>query len=294
MRDELVKLIIQWMGKDGDVVFLTADIGGGIYKQLYKLFPERVFNVGIAEQNMVGMAAGLTRMGFRVICYSKTCFISLRVVDQIKNALCYSLNNAILIASDAGYDEANAGYPHISLEDIGVIQSLPDMDIYLPSTVWGIRRCFQKMQNSKHPSYLRMNKEKAEMQDEDFREVAEAVYYIKSAEQKKTLCVSYGCSVLEAVKIAEKGNDISVLAMDTLQFDRKVLVDELQKYSKVIVVEEQFENCGIYDVLCRLFVERKIWNVDLERIGPEFTYRKYCFDREYAWKMELESYHGGF
>ena len=68
MRDELVKLIIRWMEKDGDVVFLTADIGGGIYKQLYKLYPERVFNVGIAEQNMIGMAAGLTRMGFRVIC----------------------------------------------------------------------------------------------------------------------------------------------------------------------------------------------------------------------------------
>ena len=294
MRDELVKLIIQWMEKDDNVVFLTADIGGGVYKQLYKLFPERVFNVGIAEQNMIGMAAGLTNMGFRVLCYSKTCFISLRVVDQIKNALCYSLNNVILIASDAGYDEANAGYPHISLEDIGVIQSLPDMDIYLPSTTWGLRRCFQKMHNSKHPSYLRMNKEKAEIQNADFREVAEAVYYIKSAEQKKTLFVSYGCSILEAVKIAEQSQDISVLAMDTLQFDRMALTDELMKYDKVIVVEEQFENCGIYDVFCRLFVERKIQNVDLERIGPEFSYRRYCFDREHAWKMELKNYQGGF
>lgn len=292
MRDELVKLIIQWMEKDDNVVFLTADIGGGVYKQLYKLFPARVFNVGIAEQNMVGMAAGLTNMGFHVICYSKTCFISLRVVDQIKNALCYSLNNVILIASDAGYDEANAGYPHISLEDIGVIQSLPDMDIYLPSTEWGLKRCFQKMQNSKHPSYLRINKGKAETQADAFTEVSEAVYYIKLARQKKTLCISYGCSLIEAVKIAEQGTDISILAMDTLQFDEEAIVDELKKYSKIIIVEEQFENCGIYDIFCRLFVKRKIQNVDLERIGPEFSYRRYCFDREYAWEMELKNYKG--
>ena len=294
MRDELVKLIVQWMEKDDNVVFLTADIGGGVYKQLYILFPERVFNVGIAEQNMIGMAAGLTNLGFRVLCYSKTCFISLRVVDQIKNALCYPLNNAILLASDAGYDEANAGYPHISLEDIGVIRSLPDMEIYLPSTAWGLRSCFQKMRDSKNPSYLRMNKEKVEIRDEDFQEVAETVYYIKSAEQKKTLCVSYGCSIIEAVKIAEQRTDVSVLAIDTLQFDKKALADELQKYDKVIVVEEQFESCGIYDIFCRLFVEKKIQNVSLERIGPEFSYRRYCFDREHAWKMELENYQGGF
>lgn len=294
MRTELIRLILSWMETDNNVVFLTADIGGVIYKTLYKSFPERVFNVGIAEQNMIGMAAGLTNIGFRVICYSKACFISLRVVDQIKNALCYSMNNVILIASDAGYDEANAGYSHISLEDIGVIQSLPNIDIYLPSTTWGLNKCFQKIRNSIVPSYLRMNKGDPPSLNSDFQELSGATYFFKIAKIKKTLYVSYGYSIIEALREAEHNAETSILAIDDLQFDEDIMINELKKYDKVIVIEEQFENCGIYNIFCRLFIKRKIQDVVLERIGPQFMYIRYCFERENIRKAEWETYKGDF
>ena len=217
MRAKLETLIREWMISDDKVIFLAADIGGGLFKNLKNEFSKRVINVGIAEQNMVGMAAGLSSQGFRVICYSKACFISLRVVDQIKNALCYAKAPVILIAADAGYDEANAGAPHIAMEDIGVMKALAGIDIYIPSTFHGLTYSFQQAKETKNPVYIRINKEKIEEDLCQIHDITKGCYYIRKKEEESILHIVNGCSAIKAMKI-NKGD---VVAIDNLQCDWK-------------------------------------------------------------------------
>ena len=280
MRDVLGKLISQWMEQDENVLFLAADIGGGLFKPLKSIFPDRVINVGIAEQNMIGMAAGFTSLGFRVICYSKACFVSLRVADQIKNALCYAQNNVIIIAADSGYDEANAGYAHIALEDLGIIRSLAGINVYVPTTITGMRECFRDAMESAYPSYIRMNKEKVCETEGAFRKIERGLYYLKESQLHKTLMVTHGISAKYALAWSEKRiESCSVIAVDSFQKIDSVLQREMKRYEQIIVLEEQFKRNGLYQFVEELVLEGKISTIQLFRIGPETVYKKVCFDR---------------
>ena len=286
MRARLETLIREWMISNEKVIFLAADIGGGLFKNLKKEFPERVLNVGIAEQNMIGMAAGLSCQGFRVICYSKACFISLRVVDQIKNALCYAKLPVILIAADAGYDEANAGAPHIALEDIGVIKALAGIDLYIPSTFYGLTYSFEQAIKAENPVYIRINKDKIEENLCQIQNITDGCYYIRKKEKASLMYMVNGCNVMKAIN--QKEGDI--IAIDDLQCDWTSVIETIKKYSRIVVWEEQFADNGIYSILCRLFVENHIVDKDIKRIGPSKEYKRYCFDRNSSNKEEWDMF----
>ena len=288
MRDVLRKLISQWMEQDENVLFLAADIGGGLFKPLKSVFPNRVINVGIAEQNMIGMAAGLTNLGFRVICYSKACFVSLRVVDQIKNALCYAQNNVIIIAADAGYDEANAGYAHISVEDLGIIRSLAEINVYVPTTITGMRECFQEAVESAFPSYIRMNKEMVCETKGVFRKIDRGLYYLKESPIQKTLIITHGISAKYALAWSESQIETcSVMAVDQFQKIDSALQSELKHYEQIIVFEEQFKRNGLYEFVEELVIEGNLLPIRLLRIGPETLYKRLCFVRESKIREEI-------
>jgi transketolase len=276
------------MEQDENVLFLAADIGGGLFKPLKSVFPNRVINVGIAEQNMIGMAAGLTNLGFRVICYSKACFVSLRVVDQIKNALCYAQNNVIIIAADAGYDEANAGYAHISVEDLGIIRSLAEINVYVPTTITGMRECFQEAVESAFPSYIRMNKEMVCETKGVFRKIDRGLYYLKESPIQKTLIITHGISAKYALAWSESQIETcSVMAVDQFQKIDSALQSELKHYEQIIVFEEQFKRNGLYEFVEELVIEGNMLPIRLLRIGPETLYKRLCFVRESKIREEI-------
>lgn len=291
MREVLGNLISQWMKRDENVLFLAADIGGGLFKQLKDIFPERVINAGIAEQNMIGMAAGFTNIGFRVICYSKACFVSLRVADQIKNALCYARNNVIIIAADSGYDEANAGYAHISMEDLGIIRSLAEINVYVPTTATGMRECFQDAVESVCPSYIRMNKEKVCETEGAFRKIDNGLYYLRESQIHKMLVITHGISAKCALEWSERQIETcSVIAVDQFQKVNDALQYEMKQYEQIIVFEEQFKRNGLYQFIEELIIDGNISAVQLFRIGPETIYKKICFDRTSKVREEIADF----
>lgn len=277
MRDALEALILEWMGKDENVLFLTADIGGGLFKNLRRIFPQRTINAGIAEQNMIGMAAGLTNVGFRVICYSKACFISLRVIDQIKNALCYAGNNVVLIGADAGYDEADAGYSHISMEDIGALRSLAEIEIYVPTTPSSLKACFWEAVQCVHPSYIRLNKEGLSVSTEG---ADKGIYYLKEVQKCGRLIVTQGISAKSALEWSKKHlQPDNVIAVDRYQGISDLLLEEIRQYEEIIVFEEQFKRNGLYSLIAELMTEENVRNTRLLRIGPKTEYKRECFNR---------------
>lgn len=278
MRNHLEKRISAWMRRDDKVVFLAADIGGGLFKNLASEFGSRVINVGIGEQNMIGMASGLSDMGFRVICYSKSCFVTLRVVDQVKNAVCYPERNVIIVGADSGLDESNAGHGHIALEDIGVMNALDNIDIFMPTTFHGLDIIFEYLISSKKPAYVRLNKEKTDEMEIPYVHVDKFSYYLKMSDDKEKVILSYGVSAIGAVGYA-KENNCSVIAVDSLRNIDKEFADAIGEYRKIIVHEEQLAQNGLYDRLCRVLFETGR-SVNLIRTNTINHYSKVCFYRQ--------------
>lgn len=275
MRDYLKRNLISWMKEDANILFLAADIGGGLYKDLYTEFGDRVLNVGIAEQNLVGMAAGLSNLGYRVICYSKACFISLRVIDQIKNQICYPDVNAVFVAADAGYDESNAGHPHIALEDIGVMQMMPNMRIYLPTVYEAMDTIIDEIRDANHPAFIRMNKDGISF--DKFRKIDEFTYYVKEAYTKDTVFISYGSSVQYLTDRLRERADVSIVAFNKLSLSSE-FIDELRRYDRIAVFEEQFEAGGLYAYLCRKLIG--VDKIKIDYVGPANSYMCECYNRD--------------
>jgi transketolase len=156
VKEALVSSLDRLLHTQQDLVFLTADLGYMAFEELIAKYPTRVINVGVAESNMIGLAAGLSRAGKRVICYSMIPFITLRCLEQIKVHLSIGKLPIVLIGVGAGYTYGNQGSSHHSIEDLGVMRSMSSIDVFHPSHPNELIHCLEACASSNRPSYLRL------------------------------------------------------------------------------------------------------------------------------------------
>ncbi len=158
MRFEVIKTIYKAALADPKVVFLTGDLGHAHLDDFKENLPGQYFNVGIAEQNMIGIAAGLALSGHRVFAYSIAPFVTLRCLEQIKVDICYQNVGVVVIGVAAGYAYSTCGCTHHAIEDIAAMKALPNMQIYSPSNPFEGRLITEYLIKASHPAYLRIGK----------------------------------------------------------------------------------------------------------------------------------------
>ena len=124
------------MEQNPNIVFLTADLGFNALEGIKDKFPERFINVGIAEQHLIGMAAGLALEGKKVIAYSIASFSSMRPYEQIRTDVCYHNLDVKIIGAGGGVNYASHGITHHTLEDLAIMSVLPNMKILSPAYSW--------------------------------------------------------------------------------------------------------------------------------------------------------------
>ena len=129
MRDAFSKSLVDIAKKDPNVILLTGDHGYALFDEFRKIIPNQYINAGIAEQNMVGMAAGLARVGFRPFVYGLSAFIPIRVLEQIKIDIAHDNLPIVLLGDGAGFVYSHLGTSHQSTEDISATRSLPNLTI---------------------------------------------------------------------------------------------------------------------------------------------------------------------
>ena len=139
-----------------EFVFLTGDLGYGALEPLRDRLAERFINAGVAEQNMVGVAAGLSRSGFRPWIYSIAPFLYARAFEQIRNDLCLHGLPAVVVGNGGGYGYGVMGATHHALEDYGVLQTLPAMRICIPAFDRDLEALIPELGRSPGPAYLRL------------------------------------------------------------------------------------------------------------------------------------------
>lgn len=139
-----------------DVVFVTGDLGYNALENLATQMGDRFINAGVAEQNMVGMAAGLASTGFRVICYSIAPFVVYRCLEQIRNDVCFHDLPVFIVGNGGGYGYGIMGSSHHCIEDIACLSGLPNMRCYAPGFVEDMNDCIDEMFSRRKPAYLRL------------------------------------------------------------------------------------------------------------------------------------------
>lgn len=155
MRKQLVECLMKY-ADDPDFVFLTGDLGYKALESLQAKMGPRFINAGVAEQNMVTVAAGLAAKGMRPWCYSIAPFLYKRAFEQIANDCCQANQPVMLIGNGAGYGYGVMGPSHHAIGDYGALLTLPNIKCYIPSFGADVTRAVDLMQLSKGPCYLRL------------------------------------------------------------------------------------------------------------------------------------------
>jgi len=159
MRNSFVSELTKIAKENEKIVLLVGDIGFGVFENFKKEFPKRYFNLGIAEQNSVGVVSGLAKEGFFPIFYTIIPFLLYRPFEQIRNDLCINRRDALLVGVGAGLSYGALGPTHHALEDIGVMSTLPEMRIYTPSSPVMVGKSLNEAINVGFgPAYLRLGK----------------------------------------------------------------------------------------------------------------------------------------
>jgi transketolase len=158
MRDAFSNALVAAAERDTKVLLLTGDHGYALFDPFRKACPDQYINCGIAEQNMVGVAAGLAKAGFRPIVYGLAAFVPIRVLEQIKIDVCYENLPVTFIGDGAGVVYAQLGTSHQSTEDIAALRAVPQISIYSPADSVELTACMEQILGQSGPAYLRMGK----------------------------------------------------------------------------------------------------------------------------------------
>jgi len=243
--------------KNPDVVALCADLTGSLKMDAFlKEFPDRFFQAGIAEANMIGMAAGMTIGG--KIPYTGTFanFSTGRVYDQIRQSVAYSQKNVKICASHAGLTLGEDGATHQILEDIGMMRMLPHMTVIVPADFNQTKQATMAIADHVGPVYLRFGRPVVPIfvQPDAKFTIGKADLLIEGTDVTIIACGHLVWKSIEAAQqLAEQGISAEVINMHTIKpLDEKAILDSINKTKCVVTAEEHMLNGGLGDAVAQV------------------------------------------
>jgi transketolase len=158
MRNAFSAALIKAAQQDERVILLTGDHGYALFDEIRRLLPDRYLNAGVAEQNMVGVAAGLAKSGLRPVLYGLSAFVPIRVLEQIKLDICYEDLPVVMIGDGAGFVYGALGASHHCTEDISALRAIPNIRILSPADPYEMTRAMELAFAAERPVYIRIGK----------------------------------------------------------------------------------------------------------------------------------------
>ncbi|NDC38197.1 MAG: transketolase [Proteobacteria bacterium] len=158
MRNTFADEVTQLAKADPRVVLLSGDIGNRLFDKLRAQSPSQFFNCGVAEQNMMGVAAGMGLSGLRPIVYTIAPFTTVRCLEQIKVDVAYHQSPVIIVGTGSGLSYSSLGPTHHSLEDFAIFRAIPNLQVLAPWDAPSLRACLRMALESNRPTYIRIGK----------------------------------------------------------------------------------------------------------------------------------------
>ncbi len=263
MRAVYAACLAEMMEKDKHVCVLDADLSkaSGTIK-LYQQFPEQMFDCGVAEQNMASIAAGLSSYGFKPWIESFTPFATRRICDQIAISISYAKRNVKIVGTDPGISAQLNGGTHMSMEDIGVIRSIPGMVIFEPVDEVQLRAAMPVLNDYDGPVYMRLfRKEQPVIFHDDYKF---DLFKADTIREGKDLTIFVSgmltADALEAAKLlADEGVDAEVINVHTIKpIDRETVIASARKTGAVLTVENHNVIGGLQSAVLEALAAEKI------------------------------------
>ncbi len=270
LRETYVDLLIEQAAKDERIVLLEADLskaaGTGRFKEAY---PDRLINVGIAEANMVGVAAGMSAMGKIPFTHTFTAFATRRCCDQVTLSVAYAGLNVKLMGSDPGVTAELNGGTHMSMEDISIMRNIPGMTIYEPVDSAQLKKIFPQIVAAPGPVYIRLLRRNAVEIFNDSQEFTLGKgTMIKEGSDVTILCS--GIMAAESIKAAEMlkndGIDAEIINIHTIKpLDVQMVAKSAKKTGAVVTAENHSVIGGLGSTVSEALSET--YPVPVRRVG---------------------------
>jgi transketolase len=255
VRTAFIETLCELAGPDPRIWLLNGDLGYSVLERFAQQFPNRYVNVGVAEQNMTGIAAGLALCGKIVFTYSIANFPTLRCLEQIRNDVCYHRANVKIVAVGGGVAYGAAGYSHYALEDLAILRTLPNMTVVAPGDPVETRLATRAIASHPGPCYLRLGKAREPVvhQTEPDFAIGRAIMVRDGSDV--TLISTGGIlkQVTDAADLlAGQGISSRVLSMPTVRPLDETAVRQAAETTRLLcVVEEHHSIGGLSDAVAR-------------------------------------------
>lgn len=273
IRDTYGEVLVELGKMDPDMVVLDADLSESTRTHKFHLaYPERFFNAGIAEQNMIGIAAGFAYTGRTVYASSFAIFLSGRAWEIIRQQIAYNKLNVKLVASHGGVSVGQDGASHQMNEDISLMRSLPNINVIVPADSVEMEKVLKKVHYIKEPFYIRMGREKFPIimpSDYEF-EIGKGYTLKEGSDVSVIACgVMVSIALQTAYELEEEGISVEVINMASIKpIDRELIIQTANKTGAVVTSEEHSVIGGLGSAVAEVLSEEGC-NAVLVRHGVE-------------------------
>lgn len=296
MRAAFVRTLVESARADERIFLLVGDVGYSLVEPFAQEFPKRFVNIGIAEQNMTGIATGLALTGKIVFTYSLANFPTLRCVEQIRNDVCYHNANVKIVASGGGLSYGALGATHHVTEDMAIMRALPNMTVVAPGDPVESALATQAMGEWSGPCYLRLVKtgDPVVHRTTPNFQIGKAITVRDGSDI--TLIVTGGITyntVQAAEQLAKQGIHARVLSMHTLKpLDKEAVLTAARETHAIMTIEEHSIIGGLGSAVAEVLAESDNSYVVFKRLGIKDSFCSQVGSQEYLQKIYSLSVEG--
>jgi transketolase len=285
MRTAFIESLVDAASRDGRVWLLTGDLGFGVVETFAARFPERFLNVGVAEQNMTGVATGLALSGKIVFTYSIANFPTLRCLEQIRNGPCYHNTNVKVVSVGGGFAYGSLGMSHHATEDIAIMRALPNMTVVAPGDPIETRAAVDALIRHSGPAYLRLGRagEPVVHQQPIAFSLGDALTLRDGGDV--TLISTGGMLATAhrvAAQLAREGTMCRLLSMHTVKpLDAGAVIAAALETRLVVTLEEHSALAGLGGAVAEVMAEMPSRPAPLKRIALPSAFASRAGSRDY-------------
>lgn len=286
MRDAFAAEITALAERDERIVLLSGDIGNRLFDGFKARFPRRFYNCGVAEQNMISVAAGMALAGMRPVTYTIASFTTARCWEQIRVDVCYHNAPVMIVGVGAGLAYAANGCTHHTPEDIATLRVLPNLTVVCPGDPWEVKAALRAAVEHPGPVYLRLGKK-----GEPLVHAALPQFSLGKGIVVRSGCdaclISTGNILPVAIEAAEllesRGVSTQVVSMHTVKpLDESLLADAFTRHAVVATIEEHGRSGGLGGAVAEWLADQTPPQARLVRIGMANAFFHEAGEQEHA------------
>ncbi len=276
MREAFGKHLVDMGSRYPELMVLDADVSGSTKTALFgKEFPDRFFNVGVAEANMADVAAGLATCGYHPVISTFSIFLALKSTDQIRNVICYNKLPVIIAGGYGGMSDSFDGASHHSLTDVAIMRAFPNMTVFTPADAQEVRDALEAAMKIDGPVFLRLSRnETPELFNDAEPFTAGKARKLTDGSDISMAVAGVPTSIaMEAAKtLADEGISVDLLEIGTIKpIDREALAASVKKTGKLLTIEEHNVYGGLGSACAEAVTKEVPALIDMIGINDTFT-----------------------